>query len=454
MSHLPRIVHQRSSRGGSRALGELCRLNALVAVVVCTCVAGVTHAQEGGEYTRTTAAMSQPVFESLQEAQELIEAKKYRKGLARLQTLREKSKLSDYEIAQIWNLTAYTYYLQEDYERAIGAYINVIKQPELPDALMQSTLKTLSQLYFTIEDYKKALGVVKQLIALVPDPSPDIYMLLGQVHFQLNEYKQALVPTKTAIDKYRALGEQPKENWLLLLRVMYYELEDYKNMIAVLTQLIELYPKRQYLLTLAGVHSELGDTRKQLAILEALYEQGALSQSQHSINLANLYLLHGVPYKAAKLLQHEIKAGRVDAAERTLRLESQAWYQARENEKTIPPLARAAAMSAEGELYVRLAQAYINLDRWQEAAGAVNEGLAKGGVKRTDAANIMLGMALFNQRMLTDARRAFKAAAGDKRSAQTARQWIAYVDSELERGKTLNQQLPEEREQDKMLQNL
>ena len=53
------------------------------------------------------------------------------------------------------NLTAYTYYLQEDYQRAIGAYINVIKQPELPDALMQSTLKTLSQLYFTIEDYKR-----------------------------------------------------------------------------------------------------------------------------------------------------------------------------------------------------------------------------------------------------------------------------------------------------------
>ncbi len=423
----------------------------------CGLYAGVTAAQEAdGEQTKKTVAMSQGVFEGLQEAQQLIETKQYSNGHQILKKLLAKKKLSVYESAQIWNLTAYAYYLQERYPDSIRAYEQVLKQGEIPEAIVQSTLKTLSQLYFTVEDYGKALATVKRLMAKVSDPSPDVYMLLGQAHFQLKQYKQAVKPIATAIEKYRSQGKKPRENWLLLLRVCYYELKDYKKMIAVLKQLIEMYPKEQYLLTLAGVYSELGDTRKQLALTEALYESGYVTASHHVVNLANLYLLHGVPYKAAKLLQKAIDGKNVEADERNLRLLSQSWYQSRDDQKAIPPLARAAALSGDGELFVRLAQSYINLDRWEEAADAVHKGLGKGGVKRMDIANIMLGMALFNQRKLRPARDAFANATNDKRSAKVARQWIAYVDSELKRKDSLDQTLPEmrQREQDEILQNL
>lgn len=430
----------------------------LTAVVLILAVwASVASAKEGGNGdTKKTVAMSQDIFEGLQEAQTLIESKQYSNGHQILKDLLGKKKLSVYETTQIWNLTAYAYYLQERYRDAIKAYEKVLAQPEVPAAIVQSTLKTLSQLYFTVEDYRMALKTVKRLMATVKDPSPDVYMLLGQAHFQLNEYKQAVAPIKTAIDKYRAQGKKPKENWLLLLRVCYYELKDYKKMIGVLKELIALYPKQQYVLTLAGVYSELGDTRKQLALTEALYESGYVSESYHVVNLANLYLLHGVPYKAAKVLQKEVDAKNVKADERTLRLLSQAWYQAREDEKAVSPLARAAALSADGEIYVRLAQSYINLELWEEATEAVQKGLDKGGVKRADVANIMLGMALFNQRKLSAARNAFVNATRDKRSAKAARQWVAYVDSELKREDSLEQTLPEmeQREQDEILKNL
>ncbi len=408
------------------------------------------------EKTKQTVAMSQPVFEGLQAAQEQIEARQYRPGLAALRELRKMSDLSSYETAQIWNLTAYAYYLQEDYKKAIGAYGNVLKQADLPQALVQSTLKTLSQLYFTTENYARALSTVDRLIEVLDDPSADIYMLKGQAHFQLEQYRQALKPIMTGIEKHRAQGKTPEENWLLLLRVCYYELGDFKNMLAVLKQLIRLYPRERYLLTLAGVYSEQGDTGRQLALTEALYEDGRIDNPLHIVNLANLYLVHGLPFKAAQLLDRETGSGRVEASEKHLRLLSQAWYQAREDDKAIPPLARAAAMSGDGELYVRLAQSYVNLDRWEEAAEAVRKGLAKGGVKRVDTANIMLGMALFNQRKLAAAREAFVAAARDKRSAKAARQWLAYVDSELERADTLDQTLPEQqrREEDAILRNL
>jgi tetratricopeptide (TPR) repeat protein len=280
-------------------------------------------------------------------------------------------------------------------------------------------------------------------MASIEEPSADVLMLEGQALFQLARYDEALKPIKTAIDIYRDQGQKPKENWLLLLRVIYFEKKDYESMIDVVKELIVYYPKDTYVLTLAGIYSELGDTKAQLALTEVLYEKGFLTSASHVTNLANLYLLHGLPYKAAVVLEKEMNEEIVEANERNLRLLSQAWYQAREDEKAIPPLERAAEISNEGELYVRLGQAHINLENWSEASSAIQKGIQLGGLKRDDTANIMLGMALFNQKRLEQARRAFARASNDNRSKRTAAQWIAYVDSEIKRRDLMSQDVPE-----------
>jgi tetratricopeptide (TPR) repeat protein len=393
--------------------------------------------------TKETVAMSQSVYEKLTEIQELVEAKDYASAQRLIDELRNKKGLSDYELAQIWNINGYSYYLQERYTDAIRAYDNVMSQPGLPEALMLSTLKTKAQLQFTQDDYEGALVTIRRLLDVVSEPSADIMMLEGQALFQLGRYDEALEPIKAGIDLYRSQGQIPKENWLLLLRVIYFEQKDYESMIGVVKELIVHYPKDTYVLTLAGIYSELGDTKKQLALTEVLYEKGLISTASHVTNLANLYLLHGLPYKAAVVLEKEMGSNIVDANERNLRLLSQAWYQAREDEKAIPPLKRAAELSDDGELYVRLAQAHINLEQWGDAAGAVRQALKLGGLKRNDTANIMLGMSLFNQKRLEQARRAFQVAAQDNRSQRAANQWIAYVDSEIKRRDLLSQDMPE-----------
>jgi tetratricopeptide (TPR) repeat protein len=404
--------------------------------------------------TKETVAMSQQVYEKLTEIQEMVEAKDYASAQRLVDELKSQKKLSDYERAQVWNLSAYSYYLQELYPQAINAYDQVLAQPDLPEALVMSTLKTKAQLLFTTEDYEEALATIRKLMQVVPEPSADIFMIEGQALFQLARYDEALVPIKTAIEMYRDQGQIPKENWLLLLRVIYFEQKDYENMIDVVRELIAYYPKDTYILTLAGIYSELGDTKKQLALTEVLYEKGYLNTAAHITNLANLYLLHGLPYKAAVVLNKEMEAGIVDANERNLRLLSQAWYQAREDQKAIPPLERAAELSGDGDLYVRLAQAHINLENWRDAADAIRQALKAGGLKRTDQANIMLGMALFNQKNLEQARRAFERAAADERSARAATQWINYVESEIKRRELMNQDLPQNqpREKDELLE--
>jgi tetratricopeptide (TPR) repeat protein len=429
-------------------------LGLLALSVAVPAAAQRAQSEEEDRKTVQTVAMSQAVFEKLQEIQELVEAKQYNDGYVLIQELLQRKNLTPYETAQIYNLNGYSYYLEERFPEAIRSYQQVLQQPELPEALQQSTLKTVAQLYFTIEEYQKALETVRQLMAVVVEPSADVYMLLGQAYFQMQNYQEALGPIKTAIDMYKEQGRTPRENWLLLLRVCYYEMGDFPNMIVVLKELVTYYPKDTYILTLAGVYSELGDTKRQLALVEALYEMGVLTNPTHIVNLANLYLLHETPYKAAKLLEAELGSERVESDVRNLRLLSQAWYTSREDEKAIPPLQRAAELSEDGELYIRLAQSHINLEHWEEAAAAVREGLRLGGLSRQDQAQIMLGMALFNQKKLSLARRAFQSALQDDRSRRTAQQWIAYVDSELRRIELMDQDLPEmqPREIDEILQ--
>lgn len=441
------IVHHSSN--GRRA--------GLILAACCLLAASTASAQEQQQerQTKQTVAMSQQVYEKLTAAQELVEAKDYAGAERILAEMRANAKLSDYERAQIWNLSAYSYYLQERYKDAINAYEQVLRQPELPEALQLSTLKTMAQLQFTVENYEAALATVRRLMAVVPEPSADVYMLEGQALFQLNRYQEALKPIRTAVDMYRAQGQVPKENWLLLLRVIYFEMKDYDNMLAVVKELVQHYPKDTYILTLAGVYSELGDTKKQLALTEVLYEKGYLNTNSHITNLANLYMLHGLPYKAAQVLEKGINDKIVEDNDRNLRLLSQAWYTAREDRKAIPPLRRAAQLSNDGELYIRLAQAHLNLEEWKEAAEAVNAALRAGGLKREDQAQIMLGMSLFNQQQLEPARAAFQRAARDQRSAKAAEQWIAYVDSEVKRRELMSQDIQyQERERDALLDAL
>ena len=218
------------------------RWTVALAVLLCVLLSMPVFAQKAKKEgkTKVTVAMSQQVFEQLEEIQALVEAEDINNALIKIKQLQTRKKLSPYEKAQIWNLTAYAYYVQENYKQAINAYEQVMKQPELPEALQQTTLKTLAQLHFQNEDYNKTLATIKRLLVVVPEPAADVYNLEGSAYYQMGDYKRAIPPLKKAIDMYTDQGRTPKESWLLLLRVCYWELKDFPNMLKTLEQLIAL----------------------------------------------------------------------------------------------------------------------------------------------------------------------------------------------------------------------
>ncbi|MFT5134183.1 MAG: tetratricopeptide (TPR) repeat protein [Gammaproteobacteria bacterium] len=285
------------------------------------------------------------------------------------------------------------------------------------------------------------MATIEKWFLSTDKPSENAYMLLGQGYYQLEDYKKSLQPLKKAYKMVKERGDNPKQNLLLLMRVDYYNLGDYKNMVNVLKELVVLYPKTEYWLTMAGAYSELKALDKQMSIMEMLYEAGNLPKGNQQLNLANLYLLHEVPYKAAVVLDKGMKSGIIEKNVRNLRLLSQAFLQAQESKRAIEPLKLAADLSKDGDLDIRLGQAYINLDRYKEAIDALETGLKKGGVKRRDTAQVMLGLANFEIQRFNASIKAFSAASKDKRSRKTSEQWLGHVKNEQSRKQQLAEAL-------------
>jgi tetratricopeptide (TPR) repeat protein len=417
-----------------------------LSVTALAAAATIVRAQEHEEQslgelqTEEAASMRESTYKELAKAQDKAEASDYPAAIRVLDKLKEEE-LNSYELAQVWNLYAYIYYSQDDYAKAIGAYENLLSQPDVPEALETSTVYTLAQLYFTSEQWQEAIDQLDRWIALGQDPKPQTYELISQAYYQLEQYRNALSPAMKAIELTQKEGQTVKENSYLLLRVLHYELGEHDKVASVLHELIKRYPKKQYWMQLVSVYGELSDQRKQLNTLELAYLQGYLKKENEVITLASMLLQDDLPYKAGKVLEKGLDDGVVTPTYERWRLLAQAWMLAQENEKAIPALIRAAGLSEDGKLDLTLAQVYMNLERWEEAARAAREGIGKGGLDRPDQAQIVLGQVLFNMKAFDEARQAFQAAQLDHRSRKIAAQWLAYIDNEERRRAQLGQAL-------------
>ena len=390
--------------------------------------------------TRRTPALRNKVYEKLAEAQAAAEAQDFneaQKILDGMIAAGGKKELNSYELANVYNLYAFIYYSREDYRNALKAYENVVSQPDIPLAMEINTRFTIAQLYFVQEDWNRGIDALLKWFDMTETPNANAYVLLAQGYYQLKDYDKALFNVEKAISMFNEKGKVPKEQWYNLARFLYFEKGNINKTVDVLEILLTHYPKKQYWVQLSHMYGEQKKETDQLSAMETAYVQGMLDKGTEQVTMAYLYLNADVPYKAAKVMDKGLKDGSIEDKSKNWEVAGSAWRQAREVDKAIPAMEKAAAKSDTGELYARLGNIYLDGDQNSKAATAINKGLSRGGVKRPDNARLVLGMAYFNMKEYSKAREAFKAAARDKRSAKYADQWIKYMDSELERQRSL-----------------
>lgn len=421
-----------------------------ICVALMICVSLNSYAARQKNETESSGAIDAQTFEILMEAQAQTESGDFSAALKTLEPIKNSSKLNSYAKSQMWNFFAYIYASQEKYKSAITAYKKVIAEPDAPAGLQMTAKYTMAQLYFQIEDYASVINFMDQWLREVEKPTATAFIMLAQAYFQTASYDASLDSLLQAIKLARKNGKKIEENWLRMKAAIYFEKDDTQKTLETYEELMSNYPRASYLRQIAGLHGEAGNERKRLAFYDALHEYGSLGSESELLNLAYMYLGQDIPYKAGRIIASAMSKGAIKSNTKNVETLANAWAQANEYREAIPALQKAAKMSEKGLLYARLAGVYFDAGDFDNAVKAARKADSKGGLKRKDNNQMLLGMALFNVQDFEAALQAFRRAKQSKKIFRDAKKWEDYTLNEIERLRAIKQsqfQLAKETEQ-------
>lgn len=416
-------------------------LAALTVMAVSTVVAvptgliahdAVAQTKASDKPTRKVPTLRSKVYEQLSRAQTAADEGKIAEAVSILAEVEDKKdSMNSYERAMMYNFYGFIYYNDEQYEEALDAFGQVVEQQPIPRKFEMSTLFSLAQLHLMQGNYEQTITYLERWEALNEgDIPPKNLVIKAQAYYQDKQYQKAAEFIDNAVAGHEGQGMIPDEGWLILQRAVYYELKNPQKVKNVLVKLVKLFNEPKYWIQLAGMYGELGEERKQLAIMESAYQQGYIDNAADIFNLAQLYYYHRAPYKGALLMEQALNDGTLEKNLRNWRFLGQSWQLAKENEKAIPALTEAAALSEDGELDAQLAQIYLNANKWDQAIAAADKAMAKGQLRNPGLAHLIKGMALYNQKQYAKALNQLAEAEKHPKSRGMAQQWSKFVESE------------------------
>lgn len=404
------------------------RISSLIAFVLCVLLGGSTvHAKETKtkEQEAKKFGISRIVAEQLLEAYDLLESERYDDALAVVDKLAKRRRLQPPEIAQLHRFRAYIFVNKDQNENATVEFEKSLALNAMEPEAEQVMMYSLAQIYTELGKYDEALGIINRWFASAESPKADAFFLKAMILVQQKNYKDAAEPAAKALE----LADKPKESWLTLDGVVNTQLKNYPRVEQTLAKLVEIAPaKSQYWMQLAAVQQHLGHEKKALATMQLAYDAGLLKGDKELRQLASLLFLRQQPFECAKVIETGLASGVVAANADAYRLMANCLIAARESEKALTPLARAAELSPDGDLYLLLGQLHLQRDRFELAVEAIEKGLKKVKPEKRGSAHLLLGIAQLGDEQLALAERSFKIAAGDAKVARAATSYLKFLE--------------------------
>lgn len=384
--------------------------------------------------TKRTPALRSKVYDQLARAQSLADQDKTAEAITALDNVKRKSSsMNSYELAMMHNFYGFIHYNVENYDKAIIAFEEVVKQQPIPESFEKSTLYSLSQLHMMQGNYDKTIEFLERWENLNDGEVPAKNLVLkAQAMYQKKDYLAASTYINQAViqQENSEQGFKVEESWYVLQRAVYYELKQPEKVTEVLVKLVKQFNKPEYWVQLGGMYGELGQEQKQLAVLESAYQQGFITKGTDLFSLAQLYYYHQVPFKAAKVMEAALETGELQNTLTNLTFLSQSWSAAKENQKALPVMISAAELSENGELDAQLGQIYLNMENYDKAIEASQRALDKGDLRNQGTTYLVLGMAHFNKGQYVESLNHLAKAEEFNNSKLVAKQWARYVSGE------------------------
>jgi tetratricopeptide (TPR) repeat protein len=186
---------------------------------------------------------------------------------------------------------------------------------------------------------------------------------------------------------------------------------------------------------MAAIYAEKDMMGRSLAVQQLAKMEGFITEDRDLTRLAQMFMVEGLPHRGAEIMAAGLADGSIEPTKQAYQTYSDTLLQSREWAKAVEPLTKAAELSEDGSLYMRLAQVNLQLGNWAGARRALNQAFEKGGLADECQGHILFGIAAANDKKWGTAINAFHRAAGSRceNTAGVATKWIQYVEREKAR---------------------
>jgi|KBSSwiStaDraftv2_1062776.scaffolds.fasta_scaffold154966_3 hypothetical protein len=415
------------------------RIDLTFAFRIACVVAGLAlgHALAGAQTQPTPDAQAKTlrpeVANPVNAAQEAGRAGQKEQAESKLREAAAVPNLTMFEQAVIERGRAGVSLSARDWTQAIRSLEVVVNSNQFSGTDQLQMLELLSKLTYQEKDYLRAVSWLRRY---VQDGGSDAAVrdLLPQALYLANEFKAAAEELEMRAAADETAGRNPPEVTLRLLISSYLQLKDDAGYVRTLERMAQAYPKPDYwteLLSRATKQPGFSD-RLWLDVHRLRLAAGLMRGADDYVELAQLALQAGYPAEALTVIDRGMSLsllgnGKDAAAHSALRERAS---KAAEKDAADMGRAEASAKSAkEGDALVNVGYAYVTAGQASKGITLIEQGLAKGTLRRADEARLRLGEAQWQAGRKDDAVKSFAAVQGSDGSAALARVWSAFVRS-------------------------
>ncbi|WP_344763865.1 tetratricopeptide repeat protein [Actimicrobium antarcticum] len=338
------------------------------------------------------------VAKPLQEAQELVKAKQFAEALVKLNSLDAVPERTPFELFTIDRTRGAAAAGAGDTELTAAAFQRVIDSGRLPAAEQLQLTEGVTANYYNAKNYSQTI-VWAQRYLKQDSANEAVQNMLVQSQYLSDNHAAVVATLAPRLLANDQANRATPEIQLQMLADSARKTSDNATYVSTLERLVKTYPKPSYWADLINrIPRQPGfSDRYTLDVLRLQRATGTLANALDYADMAELALQANLPAEAMAVLDEGYAANLLGVgpqAARHTKLRTQARTQAAADQKIMADSEAAAQKSPNGTALVNLGTNYLGQKNTARAIALLDQGIAKGGLKRPDEVTLHLGLAL------------------------------------------------------------
>ena len=401
---------------------RLRRVAGAALVAAALLAGGAVHAQE---------SLRPEIGKPLQAAQELIKGQRYKEALAKVREAEAAGPRNANETFLIERMRIAAASGAGEVDTAAKSFEALSGSGRVSGPDKVRMIESIAVGYYRAQQYAKAMQWGQRYFR-EGGTSGAIRTMLIQSQYLSGDFAGASKELMAEINAAERSGSPPPEDRLKLLLNAATKQGDNNAYVFAVEKLVTYYPKKEYwvdLLSRMQRKSSFSD-RLSLDTYRLSLATGSMTAPADYMEMAQLALQSDLPTESKQVVDKGFATGVLGAgaeAERHKRLRDLVTKRLAEDTAASAEAEKQALAAKSGDALVSIGMKLVYSGQAAKGVQLIQQGIAKGGLKRSEDAKLHLGIAQLVAGEKAKAQATFKTVQGADGTADLARLWMLYA---------------------------